>query len=285
MSNASENRKCEFEVLMSCMHQKNFDIAYKSKVDSDLLIINQCDQDGYDEIEVNGHTWRMISTTERGLAKSRNMAIINANGEICIFADDDQQFEKDYQSKIVQSFSKLDADIIVFNVKRKGSTRQEKYYSFQKIKRLPRGRGFSSCAMSFKLNKIREKKLSFNESFGSGTKWGAGEDTLFIRDLHKNGIKAYGHPEVISEIVYGESQWFSGFDEKYYYNSGAFWQAYYGKNSIMRELRFLYNAFKPKIKSRLSATEKIKLLHKGAKGFKKDISYSEYKDENSFADK
>ena len=79
----------KLEILMSAMHQENFDIAYRSKVDSDLLIINQCDKDDYTEIEVNGHIWRMISTTERGLSKSRNMALKNAKGDICLLADDD----------------------------------------------------------------------------------------------------------------------------------------------------------------------------------------------------
>lgn len=57
------------EVLMSVMHQQGFDIAYKTGIKSDLLIINQCDKEEYQEIVVDGHLWRMISTTERGLSK------------------------------------------------------------------------------------------------------------------------------------------------------------------------------------------------------------------------
>ena len=72
------NRQKTVEVLMSCMHQDGFDIAYRTKIDSDVLIVNQCDKDAYEEITVNGHTWRMIYTTERGLARSRNMALENS---------------------------------------------------------------------------------------------------------------------------------------------------------------------------------------------------------------
>ena len=65
----------KIEVLMSAMHQTDFTLAYKSNVQSDLLIVNQCDKNDYSELTVGIHKWRMISTTERGLSKSRNMAL------------------------------------------------------------------------------------------------------------------------------------------------------------------------------------------------------------------
>ena len=42
-------QKIEVEVLMSVMHQASFDIAYKTGIRSDLLIINQCDKEDYQE--------------------------------------------------------------------------------------------------------------------------------------------------------------------------------------------------------------------------------------------
>jgi len=84
------SEKLKLEVLMSAMHQDNFDIENKTKINSDLLIINQCDKDDYVEMTVDGHLWRMISTTERGLSKSRNMALENAKGDIFLCLDSDE---------------------------------------------------------------------------------------------------------------------------------------------------------------------------------------------------
>ena len=92
------------EVLMSVMHQTDMSVGYKANVGTDLLIVNQCDHDDYDEQVVDGHLWRMISTTERGLAKSRNLAIRNAKGDICVLADDDEVYEQDIWPEIIKSF-------------------------------------------------------------------------------------------------------------------------------------------------------------------------------------
>ena len=92
------------EVLMSVMNQTDMSIGHQSHVDTDLLIINQCDHDDYEEQIVDGHLWRMISTTERGLAKSRNMAIKNAKGDICVLADDDEIYEQKIWPEIINSF-------------------------------------------------------------------------------------------------------------------------------------------------------------------------------------
>ena len=70
------------EVLLSCMYQEDMGIAVRARVQSDLLIINQCNKNGIDEVTDGVHHIRMISSTERGLSKSRNMALENACGDI-----------------------------------------------------------------------------------------------------------------------------------------------------------------------------------------------------------
>ena len=62
------------ELLISCMHQKDFSVAEQMNIQSRALMINQCDTEGMDETEINGYPVRMISTAERGLSRSRNMA-------------------------------------------------------------------------------------------------------------------------------------------------------------------------------------------------------------------
>ena len=66
------------EVLISCMHQKNTDIIQKSNIQSDVVIVNQCDINKTENITFQNHQHeeckaRIIHTTERGLSKSRNL--------------------------------------------------------------------------------------------------------------------------------------------------------------------------------------------------------------------
>ena len=62
----------------------------------------------------------MISTTERGLSNSRNMALKYAVGEICILCDNDEIFEDNYETVICKAFERLpDADIIAFSIENK----------------------------------------------------------------------------------------------------------------------------------------------------------------------
>lgn len=265
------------EVLMSCMHQENFDIAYKTKVNSDLLIINQCDKNDYSEINVNGHLWRMISTTERGLSKSRNMALKNANGDICLLCDDDEELSEGYVNIITKAFSELnDATAIVFNLNRINYKMKKTYYKITKIKRAPKYRAYGSPMLGLKIYNIINNKISFNEKFGSGTDWGGGEDSLFIRDIKKIGT-IYEYPEIIATIDYSNgSNWFDGYTEKYFYNLGAF-EEYSNKNKIIALLYRLYLCFyKLRKNKQLSPLQKLKWMYLGAQGMKHNVTYKEF---------
>lgn len=115
---------------MSAMHLKDFDIAYKTGIKSDLLIVNQCDRNDYKEINVEGHLWRMISTTERGLSKSRNMALKHAKGDICLLCDDDELLVKDYYERIINAYLELPKAVaIAFNVNRINNKMKKRYTS------------------------------------------------------------------------------------------------------------------------------------------------------------
>src|SRR5690554_346804 len=104
------------EIILSCMYQVDTSIVTKSNINSDVLLINQSDKDDYLEyINDKGFKIRMITTKERGLSKSRNMAIKYAQGDVCLICDDDELLHKDYEEKILTEFKKnVNADIIAF---------------------------------------------------------------------------------------------------------------------------------------------------------------------------
>lgn len=271
-------QKVKVEVLMSVMHQDGFDIAYRTSIDSDLLIINQCDKDDYQEIIVNGHLWRMISTTERGLSKSRNMALKNIKGDICLLCDDDESLVNNYASKIEKAYVELpDAAAIVFNVKRINNKLKKKYYKIERVKKAPMYRGYQSGMLTFRAKEVLEKNILFNEKFGSGTPWGGGEEILFERDIRKECGSMYEHPTFISTIDYGsESQWMQGYDEKYFYNLGGYQQYLYKKNFVLKFLWRVYNCYKLRREKNLTPIQKMYWMYQGGKGIKRNVTYTEF---------
>ncbi len=271
--------ECKLEVLMSAMHQSDFSLAYKSNIQSDLLIINQCDKDGYDEIEENGYLWRMISTTERGLSKSRNMAINNAKGDICLLCDDDETFFDGYKEGILSAYEEIgDADAVVFNLKRINYTMKKTYYKISSIRLAPKYRGYGSPMLSFRLNKILKNNIRMNETFGSGSQWGGGEEILFEQEIKEKGLKLYEHPFTISTIDYSSGDsWFNGYDEKYFYNLGAFIGFQFENKFILRTLRMLLSCYRLRHEKKLSFLQKMKWMRIGMKQFKKGLPYAEYK--------
>lgn len=274
----------KIEVLMSVMNQTDMSIGHQSQVDTDLLIINQCDHDDYEEQIVNEHTWRMISTIERGAAKSRNMALRNARGEICLLADDDEQFKPTTWTDVLQAFAAIpEAAAIVFNVDRINNKLKKKYYTISQIKESPSYRGYGNVQMAFRLSVIKEHGIKFDEKFGSGTEWGGGEDVLFQKDMRSKGLKIYEYPQSIATIDYGtESQWFHGYDEKFFYNAGAF-DGYVnnGKITIKTILYTLYFCFYKLRKERiLNPFKKVLWMYRGFKGIQKDVTYSQYMEQH-----
>ena len=105
------------EVLLSVMNIKNKE-EFKEKIKennikSNVLAINQVNNIKYkfDYVEKNKCIY---SYMERGASNSRNRLLENANGDICIFADDDVVFDNNYEEIIINEYDKNpDADIIV----------------------------------------------------------------------------------------------------------------------------------------------------------------------------
>ena len=96
-------------VLISCMHEKDHSIIERSNVQTDVVVVNQCDKDSVDEFDFknkqgeNCHA-KFINTTERGLSRSRNMALLNSWGDVCYICDDDEILQDDYENIIMKAY-------------------------------------------------------------------------------------------------------------------------------------------------------------------------------------
>lgn len=212
-------------VLLSCMHQRDNSIIYKSNIQTDCVIINQCDIDSIEHFTFINKAGKVclakfISSTQRGLSKSRNMAIQHAStADICLICDDDEWLDDNYEKTISSAYEdNSDADFISFALIRKDI---KKRYPLNRKKM-----GFkdifstSSVQITFRRNKVIDKKILFDEHMGSGTGNGAGEENKFMFDCKKCKLNMYYVPAIIATINPGSSSWFRGYNEDYFINHG-----------------------------------------------------------------
>ena len=112
------------QVLASVMNQSIDKITEQMNLDSEAIIINQCDCFKQEEMEYRGHKVRFFSFPDRGIGKSRNEAIIRADSDICLFSDEDIVYKKGYAQAILAEFERNPkADMILFNIEVEESRR------------------------------------------------------------------------------------------------------------------------------------------------------------------
>jgi len=105
-----------FEILCVTMHQRDFSKIREMNIHSDVVFANQADRTEKQQIEFEGHTARMITTDTRGVGINRNTALMYAQGEICLFADDDVTYDDDMEQRVLAEFdSHPDADVMIFH--------------------------------------------------------------------------------------------------------------------------------------------------------------------------
>ena len=212
----------QLEVLLSCMNQKDGRIAEKSGITGSALIINQCPdakEEGVpDTFQTFSDRVRMITTTERGLSRSRNMAVLHSAADVCLFCDDDESFIDGYEEIILQAFRSLpQADIIAFNVEGKQTRLSDK---IQKL-------GFTGCLklasyqIAFRREAIVRNRLFFDVYMGAGSGNGCGEENKFLLDCRKAGLSIYYVPQTIAILRPQASTWFFGYDWNFFYQRGA----------------------------------------------------------------
>lgn len=208
----------KLEILMSCMHQKDDRLIRESGLTGDVVVVNQCDRDGYAEFETAGGTARMYSTTQRGLTKSRNMAIQMAKADICMLCDDDEVFVREYEALILEAYEKLpQADVIIFKMINRPPSFRDQIIRL----RFPMTMKVSSCQISFRRESLQKTGVWFDELLGAGTGNGAEEELKFLLDCEKAGLRIYYVPTTIAAVAQENSTWFEGFTEQFFFNRGT----------------------------------------------------------------
>lgn len=260
------------QVLVSTMNQKNHSIIKKMNIQSDAIIINQTDSNDAQEFTSNGCFIKFLSFKERGVGLSRNNALMRANSDICLMADDDMIYVDGYKDIVIKAFKENQkADIIMFNVpiqKKDGKT-------IIKVRKSGRVRFYNSMRygtvnIAFRKEAILKNNIYFSLLFGGGAQYGSGEDSLFIRDALRNGLKIYSSTEIIAKIRENKSTWFTGYNEKYFFDKGALFQAL-GGNLLSFFLIIQFLLRKRKLYSQqIDTIMALKQMIGGRKDFRKN---------------
>ena len=206
------------EILLSCMHQKDDSIVRNSGITGDVLVVNQCDREDERSYLTPTGTARFLSTKDRGLTKSRNLAIETTDADICLLCDDDESFVSDYEKRILHAYRTVqEADLIIFKMCNQPTPFRDQI----KELRFPWIMSVSSWQISFRRESLMRTGVRFDELMGAGTGNGAEEELKFLMDCRRAGLKIFYVPTEIASVWQTESTWFDGFTRQFFINRGA----------------------------------------------------------------
>ncbi len=276
----------ELQVLLSAMNLKNESYVDSLNITSDAVVVNQLsDQSPYADTirdsegnvtgilsveriqreNVNGEPQEVvfIESSERGLSRSRNMAIKAARADICILCDNDVEYVENYDRIILKAFEKYkDADVLVFYIKRKEKPvpnfdheKRMGYYSVLKI---------FSPEIAFRRENIED--VPFNTLFGAGAKYPMGEENIFLYDCLRKGKKIYYLPVKIAELREEESTWFKGYDKDFFVARGANYTAMSKPFSLALILQFALRK-RSLYKDETSLVNAVKFMFEGRRRY------------------
>lgn len=209
------------------------------RLETDAIVINQCDVLGYEEVEREGCLIRCWSFPERGVGRSRNEAILRAEGDVCLFSDGDIVYEPGYGEAVAAEFeNRPEADMILFNVTVEEERRTYHITERKRVRWYNCGR-YGAVSFAVRRESLLASGVTFSLLFGGGARYGSGEDSLFLKEFMSKGYSVYTAPVTIARETAGDSTWFQGYNEKFFRDKGVLYRYLYGGLCNVMALRFL----------------------------------------------
>lgn len=257
-----QHSELRVEVLVSALSQECGELVERMCLDSDAVIINQCEHHGYAETAHRGHRVRFFSFPERGVGRSRNAAIERADGDICLFSDDDIVYEKGYAEAIAKEFENNPrADMILFNIEVDESRRTYHITERRRVHWYNCGR-YGAVSFAVRRASLLKSGVRFSLLFGGGARYSNGEDSLFLKEFMSHGCRVYTAPVTIGRETVRESTWFTGYDEKFFHDRGVLYHFLYGVMAKPFSLRFL-SAHKDKLCTEMDIKQAYRRMREG----------------------
>ena len=246
------------------MNQADSSRSERSKIQTDVLIINQCDNDEIKEFSfINKYNVKckakIVSTRARGLSNSRNMALDFSWGDYCVFCDDDEYFVDGYEQVIEEQFSNHpDFDLISFKLVYDRKQFKENEFKYNRFSIT----SVSSAQVVFNRAKVLSTGVKFDPLLGSGSGNGGGEESKFLFQLACKGLKGIYVPLLLARVnSNSKSLWFEGYTDQYIINMGWSYRRIYG--TLYAYPLICYHAYRHRNEYNRTFTVIIKLLLKG----------------------
>lgn len=152
------------------------------------VVVNQCTEVEPLELESSFPNVKILSVSDRGLSKSRNLALKNSSADICVVCDDDVVYKADVLKTISETFLKTQADVVRFQIETPEGSPYKVYPDDVKVNTLRDAMGVSSIEIAFKKSAIISSGIDFDENFGLGGLFSGSEDMIFISDCIQKGL-------------------------------------------------------------------------------------------------
>lgn len=262
----------KLQVLVTTMREKDLSKYHSMNLQTDALIANQSDTNEFQSAMIDGHHVQLLTTSTRGTSRNRNLAIIHSSpeAEYLMFADDDQIMVDDYEKIVLDIFAKHPrAEAIKFCIEAVQARNMGRSYTgkFKKAHIL----SVTSCGIQglvIKRDILLKHNLHFNEYFGPGTPCYCGEDSIFLQDLLKKGVRLYLSPIVVSTIYETGSTWYEGYTEKYFKVSGMILSAIFPVLAYPLAIRSAYR-FSRRKDCAMKFSEILNYYWKGIREYRK----------------
>ncbi|MGN0401958.1 MAG: glycosyltransferase family A protein [Acetatifactor sp.] len=231
------------QTLVAAVKQDVRQLAGKMRLETDAVIVNQCEENSYLEYEHAGCQVKCYSFHEKGVGLNRNNALLRGDGDILLLSDEDIVYDKGYGEKIQKEFeAHPEADVLIFNLRVVPERATYHTDSYGRVRWYNCGR-YPTFSFAVRGDRIKKANVTFSLLFGGGAPYSNGEDSLFLMDCLRKGLKIYKTPVEIGEEVprtSGGSTWFHGYDEKFFYDRGFLYHFLYGRKAGLMALRFVY---------------------------------------------
>ncbi|MBQ8029475.1 MAG: glycosyltransferase [Clostridia bacterium] len=223
------------EVLLATMDQTDDSVLDFMGVNSDIIVCNQnSEKTDYRSYERKGYNVRWYDFQERGVGLNRNNALLRSTADICLLADDDVKYEDGYEKIILEAFEKNPkADVILFNIySADGKKRSEAEKNIRV--RLRNCGKYGGVRIAFRRMSVIKNAISFNQLFGGGCMFTAGEDVIFVKTCIEKGLHVIAVPDCILRLTDKRpSTWFNGHNPKFYEDFGSSYYCHFGNLAVV----------------------------------------------------
>lgn len=211
------------QVLVAALEQTDHALPEKMNLQCAALIGNQCDRNEVEEFSYRGHSIRYYSFAERGVGLNRNTTLMRANADIVLFADEDVVYTNGYADTVLRAYeAHPEADVILFNMKvsNYGEPLHDVVLRNRRVGRRSVSR-FGTVCISARTHSLKRANVTFHRMFGGGAEFGCGEDTIFLQDCVRRGLRVRTCAQTLGTAVSGVSTWFEGYTDQYFFDKGV----------------------------------------------------------------